>query len=433
MALSRYAQESYTPCMSIDFKHATLPNGLTVIAEVSPGAHTAAIGFFVKTGARDEDGRIMGVSHFLEHMMFKGTAKRTATDVDRELDDLGVEHNAFTTAEMTAFWAHGLPDRLPAAAEVVADFMRPALREQDFEAEKNVILEEIAMYRDHPFWVLYERAMEEHYAGPPRHPLSHRVLGTPETVSAMTREQMLDYFTKRYSADNTVVALAGRVDFEPMVERISEWCGSWERTQAQREFPPIKHDQREFTMELPTVNRHYLFTLAPGPAIDDDDRYAAGVLAQILGDADGSRLYWALIETGLAEEAQAWCESRDGVGEMMTYASCPPTEAERVEEILLREIDALSDSLTEDDLERVRSKLATAATLQGELPAGRMKRLGHVWTYLGRYRSLEEELARINAVTLSALREVAAKWPFTPVTTGRMKPGGQAAAQVPGQ
>src|SRR5262245_43239430 len=139
--------------MPIEFQQATLPNGLTIIAEIDDDAHSAAIGFFVKTGARDEHPGVMGVSHFLEHMMFKGTATRSAEEVDQEFDDLGAEHNAFTTSELTAFWAHSLPEHLNKAEEILADLLRPALRPTDFDNEKKVILEEIAMYNDHPFWV----------------------------------------------------------------------------------------------------------------------------------------------------------------------------------------------------------------------------------------------------------------------------------------
>src|SRR5690606_31565817 len=122
--------------MSTEFKQATLPNGLTVIAEVAPAAHSAAMGFFVKTGARDEVTSVMGVSHFLEHMMFKGTEKRTAEDVDRDFDDIGANHNAFTSSEITAFWAHSLPEHLSRAGEILADIMRPSLRQEDFDSEK---------------------------------------------------------------------------------------------------------------------------------------------------------------------------------------------------------------------------------------------------------------------------------------------------------
>ena len=148
------------------------------------------------------------------------------------------------------------------------------------------------------------------------------------------------------------------------------------------------------------------------------------MLMQILGDVEGSRLYWSLIETGLAEEAQAHYDGRDGLGTYMIYASCSPDDAQKVEEAMIREVDALVDSLTDDDLERARSRTATAATLAGELPAGRMRRLGRVWLYSGAYRSLEDEIRRLNEVTLDELRTVHAEFPVRPRVMARLTPGG---------
>jgi len=405
--------------MPVDFKHATLDNGLTIIAEVDPTAHTSAIGFFVKTGARDEASSLMGVSHFLEHMMFKGTESRTAADVDRDFDSIGANHNAFTTSELTAFWSHCLPDHLSRAEEILSDILRPSLRPADFEDEKQVIIEEIAMYQDQPFWVLYERAMEVYFR---EHPLAHRVLGTPDTVTAMTTEQMSGYFADRYSADNTVVAVAGRLDFDAVVDGIQAHCGHWERTGAERDYPEFRLAKEEFTIESETAHRHYTLMLCPAPEMNDERRYAAAMLAQLLGDVDGSRLYWALIESGLAEEAVAQYDGRDGLGDYLLYCSCSPGDAEQVERIALEEAAALIDSLTEDDLVRVRSRVLTAATLHAELPAGRMRRLGRVWTYAGRYRSLEEELERMSAVTLDELRAVHEAFPIKPKVIGRLTP-----------
>ncbi|MHC5004522.1 MAG: M16 family metallopeptidase [Planctomycetota bacterium] len=405
--------------MPVEFAHTTLENGLQVIAEIDPHAHTSAIGFFVRTGARDEAAPLMGVSHFLEHMMFKGTATRTAEDVDREFDAIGAEHNAYTTSELTAFYAHCLPEFLPTAEEILSDILRPSLRGEDFDAEKKVILEEIAMYRDQPFWVLYEEAMERYYG---RHPLAHRVLGTEDTITGMTRDQMATYFDDRYSADKTVLAMAGRIDFDAMVERLRSHCGGWTRTDSRRQFPEATFEPGELTLESATSHQHYLLMVCPGPPVRDDRRYAAAMLMQIFGDGDGSRLHWALIEPGLADEAHGQYDGRDGLGEMLIYAVCSPDMADRVESVVRRELGALVASLTEDDLQRVKSKVATGATLQGELPAGRMRRLGRVWTYLGEYRSLEEELARIDAVTLDELRDVARDYPLDELLTVRLRP-----------
>lgn len=405
--------------MPVEFKHARLPNGLTAVAEIVPDAHTAALGFFVKTGARDEESRLMGVSHFLEHMMFKGTAKRSAEEVDRDFDDIGADHNAFTTSEMTAFHAHCLPEHLPRAQEVLSDILRPAIRQADFDAEKSVILEEIAMYDDYPFWQLYERALEAFFA---EHPLRHRVLGTPQTVGGLQRDEMLGYFTHRYSADNTVLAAAGRIDFEALVAQLQRDCSSWNTTRASRNSASPRYARDRFAIHSDKVKRHYMIMLAPAPAQDDDRRYAAAMLAQILGDGEGSRLHWALVEPGLAEEAQSQFDGKDHAGEFVMFSSCSPDSAAEVEGVVLGEIDALAASLTDDDLERVRSKIATGATLHGELPAGRMTRLGRMWLTLGEYRPLEEELAKINAVTLDDLRGVAEAFPMRPWVTGALSP-----------
>ena len=405
--------------MAIEFRQHILDNGLTIVAEVDPDAHSAAAGFFVRTGARDETPELMGVSHFLEHMMFQGTETRTAEDVDRDFDALGAQHNAFTTSELTAFWAHCLPEALPEAEAILSDILRPSIRPADFDNEKKVILEEIAMYRDQPVMALYEHALESFYD---THTLGHRVLGTEDTVSEMQRDPMAEYFHDRYSADNTVFAMAGRLDFDAMVERVREHCGQWQRTDADRDTTRPATKQGNFTKTDASINRAYLLMLAPAPAQNDDRRYAAGMLAQILGDSDGSRLYWDLIDAGIADEAEVRYDGRDGCGEYLFYASCNPDDADRVTSIIDTTCAKLVDSLTDDDLIRVRSKVATAAALHAERPAGRMRRLGQGWLYQGMYRSLDEELARLDAVTLDELRSVAADFPLRPEMSGRLIP-----------
>ena len=406
--------------MAVTFKEATLGNGLTVIAEVDPHAHTSAAGFFVKTGARDEAPGVMGVSHFLEHMMFKGTEKRSADDVNREFDEIGADYNAYTSHEMTVFYASVLPERLESAVDILADIMRPALRQDDFDTEKNVILEEIAMYKDHPFFVLYEHVMDMHYRP---HPLGHRVLGTDETVGGLSRDAMQGYFDSRYSADNTVVSLAGNLDFDRACEWIDARTAHWARTGATRDGarPGASGGSHRLTDE--NISRAYMLALTPAPSVQDERRYAAMMLARVLGGTDNSRLHWALIETGLAEEAQAAFDAKDNVGDYYVYASCDPSNADEVWGIVEKEMDGLVESLTEDDLARLRNKLATAVTLAGERPGGRMQRLGRTWLNLGEYMSLDEELARINAVTLDDLRAVHEAFPFEPRTTGVLVPG----------
>ena len=405
--------------MSYRFRHAVLENGLTVIAEENPAAHTAAVGFFVKTGARDEPRELMGVSHFLEHMVFKGTERRSPEDVNRDFDRIGASHNAFTTGEMTAFHAHVLPEKLGDATGIIADILRPALRPADFEEEKGVILEEIAMYDDNPFWRLWEGANERFFGS---HPLGHRVLGTRESIKAMTCEQMRGYFERRYSASNTVVCAAGALDFDAFVESVRAACGSWRGGETGRAHPAFRAHEEVVRMEMPQANRAYLAWLSPAPGIADPRRYAAAMLAQVLGDSDGSRLYWALVEPGIAEEAQVQYDGHDGIGEMVTYAACPPDDAGKVAEIVLRELEGAEHGVGDKELANAKVKVATAIAIAGERPDGRMRRLGSLWLYRGRWASLEEELAEIERLTVSDLREVAREFPLRPTLRAMVMP-----------
>ena len=404
--------------MSSGFKETTLDNGLRIVAETSTSAASAAIGFFVKTGARDEEAPLMGVSHFLEHMMFKGTDTRTAEQVDLAFDDLGAQHNAFTSSEMTAFWGASLPESIEEVHDILADILRPALRQEDFDAEKSVILEEIAMYDDQPFWVLYEQAMEHYYGN---HSLGFRVLGTPETINNMQRDAMQTYFDDRYSADNTIVALSGNIDFDAMVETIANKCGEWKRTGATRGPVNVVRNSGTCEVVIPELRQHYVIMAMAGASAQDDIRYASATLASILGGGDGSRLYWSLVDKGLAEEAGANVDPSDGYGEQLAYAVCAPENAVRVSEVLQDELSKISSALTQADLDRVVAKAATAAAVGSELPAGRMQRLGSLLTTTGVYSSLEEELQKLEALTLGDLKAAAEAFPWEPLLVASTK------------
>jgi predicted Zn-dependent peptidase len=405
--------------MPVEFNHATLDNGLTIIGETSDTAHTAAIGFFVRTGSRDELLPLMGVSHFLEHMMFKGTARRTAADVNRDFDRIGANYNASTSQENTVYYAHVLPEFMPEAVDLLSDMLRPALRDEDFTMEKNVILEEIGMYADKPFWVVYEQAMEEFFRD---HPLGYRILGTTDSITALTRDQMHEYFAHRYSPDNMVVSIAGRADFDRCVKQIAASCEAWERTGAKRNGGHVKHAAVERSLKKATANMYYLVGVCPGPSAQDDSRYAAAVLSQMLGDAEGSRMYWKLIDTGLADDAELAHHPFDGVGTYMFYVSCDPAKAAEVEAILDGVLTAAGENLTEAEVQRAVSKIAMDLTLQNERPAGRMMALGGQWLYLNKYIPLAEELKRIQAVDVSEIRALIARFPFEPRTIVRMAP-----------
>src|SRR5580698_5388552 len=192
--------------MPLQFHHHQLSNGLDIIAEINPDAHSFAAGMYVNTGSRDETFEINGVSHFLEHMMFKGSSKYTWEDVNRIFDEIGARYNAYTSQEMTAYYANVLPEFTEKAIEHLSHLLRPAIRKADFDTEKNVILEEIAMYLDDPGHRLYEKLMEVHFGN---HPLSMSVLGTSESIQRLQRDQMAGYFRSRYGPGNMVLAATG--------------------------------------------------------------------------------------------------------------------------------------------------------------------------------------------------------------------------------
>ena len=191
-----------------------LPNGLQLIGETTPSTRSVALGFFVRTGSRDETPEVSGVSHFLEHMLFKGTPRRTALDVNLDFDRIGASYNAYTSEENTVYYAAVLPEYLPKAVDILADILRPSLRGDDFDTEKKVILEEIKMYEDQPGSVASENARRIYYAS---HPLGHSVLGTSASVTALTRDQMHGYFSRRYSPTNIIVSAAGNYDWNELV------------------------------------------------------------------------------------------------------------------------------------------------------------------------------------------------------------------------
>src|SRR3954469_20786414 len=208
--------------MALQVHHHQLKNGLDIIAEINPDSHSFAAGLFVKTGSRDETPEVNGVSHFLEHMMFKGSSKYTWEDVNRIFDEIGAKYNAFTSQEMTAYYANVLPEFTEKAIEHLAHLLRPAIRDEDFTTEKKVILEEIAMYLDDPGHRLYEKLMEVHFGN---HPLSMSVLGTPESITELKRDDMAEYFKQRYGPGNMVLSVTGRLDIKEVLGLAEKYMG----------------------------------------------------------------------------------------------------------------------------------------------------------------------------------------------------------------
>ena len=205
----------------MEFTSETLDNGLKIIGEVNPSAKSVAVGFFVRTGSRDETAQINGVSHFLEHMVFKGTERLGPLEVNAAFDRTGAQFNAFTSEENTVYYAAILPEYLLDVTELWIELMRPALRDDDFDIEKNVIKEEIAMYKDLPSFDVMDRCRSLHFGG---HPCGNSVLGSEQSIDALSAGQMRDYFARRYAPANMMLACSGNFEWESLCATIQSGC-----------------------------------------------------------------------------------------------------------------------------------------------------------------------------------------------------------------
>ena len=406
----------------MQFKQEILENGLTITAEANPSAASMALGFFVRTGSRDESPElpISGVSHFLEHMMFKGTDRRSPFDINREFDEMGAAYNAFTSEENTVYYGAVLPEFQQRVLDLLSDMMRPALRAEDFETEKQVILEEIALYQDRPQFRLYEKLMAEHFG---EHPLSHSVLGTSESIQALKRDDMLDYFNHRYSPGNVTLVAAGNLDWDGLVGQARKTCGHWKDYSVTRDPPETAGTGRTGAIVDAKLLRQNVGMISPAPGAQDDRRYTADVLAAIVGDVVGSRLFYALIEPAIAEEASCTYESLDGTGIFITFISADPDRADRAVEIVHDEYEKfMTEGPTDQEMEAARNKIASFATLKGELPMGRLTAVGFDWVYRRECKPLAEHIEQIFAVTSENVVELAKQFNLNATTTLALGP-----------
>lgn len=398
----------------MEFREHTLDNGLEVVAEVNAEARSQALGFFVKTGARDEVANIAGVSHFLEHMAFKGTPTRSAEDVNRQFDAIGSHANAYTSEEQTVYYAAVLPEYQEAALELLADILRPALRQEDFDTEKQVILEEIRMYEDQPPFCADDKARALHFG---RHVLSNSVLGSAESITALSVDSMRDYFRARYSPANVALVAAGQVDFDKLVADAGRLCGHWEPAAASRCIEPAKTNNSFQCLHKPEATQEYAILLSDGPSATDFDRYAAKVLTTIIGDDSGSRFYWELVDPGLAEHVSIGHHDYLGAGLFFTYMSCAPKfTVDNLAAIqrIFREVQA--DGITQTELEQAKNKINARVVLGSERPRGRLFNLGINWTYRREYRSVKDDLDAVDRLSRDDLLAVLAKYPLTRTT-----------------
>ncbi len=398
----------------MEFHRAVLDNGLTIVAESNPAAASMAVGFFVRTGSRDETADVAGVSHFLEHMVFKGTARRTPFDVNRDFDRLGAEYNAFTSEENTVYYGAVLPEYQTDLLDILGDILRPALRGEDFDMEKNVILDEIARYEDQPAYRVYEKLMGRYFDA---HPLGNSVLGTPESIQALKCQDMQAYFDRRYSPGNVTVVAAGKVDFGALVAKVKSMCSGWKPYEVSRQIDPAGANPCCQAIVDVKVVREHIALMSPAPSSQDEARYAAGVLATILGDDNGSRLFYALVEPAIADEANMSHLSLDGTGAFLSFLSTDPARAAQAVRIT-REVFAafLEKGPSDSELQAAKNKIASSATLKGELPMGRLVNVGFDWVYRRQYIPLAEQIELLLAVGGQEVLDLARRYDISAVT-----------------
>lgn len=394
----------------IRYDYLTLDNGLNVVGEYNDGAQSMAAGYFVRTGARDEENRISGCSHFLEHMMFKGSARRSAEDVNREFDEIGAQYNAFTSEENTVYYGSVLPEYQGRVVDLLTDMMRPALRPADFDVEKNVILEEIALYQDRPQFTVMDDARALFYGG---HPLGNSVLGTTASIQALQRDQMEAYFSRRYSPNNMSLVLTGNYDWEEAVRHVRHHSARWQPEAAPRSLEPPAPHPAVRVVRNDKFNRVHLCLVAPGVSAQDPARFAADAVAEALGAPEGSRLYWALVDPGLVDTARLYHSEEDGAGAYYAYLSCEP---ERAQEVLDRTRAVLREAsvqgLAEEELERAKRKLASVQVLRGETPYGRLMHVGFDWQYRREILPLTDSVDAQLQVTREQANELLHRRPF---------------------
>ncbi len=406
----------------MEFKKKTLSNGLDLIGEVNKASKSAAVGFFVKTGSRDETKQINGVSHFLEHMLFKGTDKLSVFEVNEAFDKTGAEFNAGTSWENTVYYAAVLPEYLEEVTNLWIELMRPALRDEDFNLEKNVIKEEIAMYRDTPSFDVIDKCQSLYFG---EHPCGNSVLGSEESIDGLTAEQMREYFTNRYAPNNIVFACAGNFDWEQTCSLVESPCNQWQSQQVERKLSEAPGGRKKKRIEKANLVREHICLMSAAPSAQDEARFAASLLSVIVGDSVGSRFYWELVDKALAEVAVTHLSPMDGVGVFYNRICCSKENVSTVLGIVEDIFQSLSkNGITEDELRKAKNKILSKLVLDNELPMGRLNSLGSNWIYSRQYRTIEDDISAIRAVTIDDVHSIIGRYnpgEFTQFSIGPAK------------
>jgi len=385
-----------------------LDNGIRLVTERIPTLKSVTIGIWVDVGSRDEGPAQAGYSHFIEHMFFKGTTTRSATDISREIDALGGEINAFTTRETTAFYVKVLDQHLPKALDLLSDlFLRSRLGKKEIEKEKQVILEEIRMVQDDPEDLVQELHSKLVMG---RHPLSRSILGRESTVAQISRQDLLRYIAMHYHPEKIVIAVAGNFDLPKLEATIARTFGKYRNPSR---AVPSKRWPAELcggvTMKQKPLEQVHLCVGLPGVAAGHKDRYAVYALNSVLGGSVSSRLFQEIREKrGLSYSIYSFLSGYSDSGTVTVYAGTQAREVERVLDLVCREIRKLAkQGIDRDELKRTKDQMKGGLMLTLESSHSRMNKLAKDELIAGSHTTLEEMILEIDAVTEQQVFHVA--------------------------
>jgi len=390
-----------------------LSGGLRVVTERMPEVRSAAVGIWVGVGSRDETPGLSGASHFLEHLLFKGTGTRSALDIAVAVDSVGGDLNAFTDKEHTCYYAHVLAQDLPMAIDLIADVVTAAtIAPADVEAERGVILEEIAMQDDDPSDAVHDLFSEALFGDTP---LGRPVIGSVQTIEALTRDTIAGYYRRRYQPPTMIVAAAGRLEHAEVVRRVQAAFGSRLGTDAEPAPPRSGRAvgrspaRRVAVLDRPTEQANLVLG-GTGLARSDERRFALSVLNSALGGGMSSRLFQEIREKrGLAYSVYSFSSLHAGAGQFGVSVGCHPGKVPEVLSIVREQLaDVASRGLSDAEVARGKGQVRGGMVLGLEDSGSRMSRIGKGELAYGEVLTVDELLARVDAVTPETIREVAA-------------------------
>lgn len=388
------------------FERTALPNGMRILTERVPEVRSASIGFWIGVGSRDEPSRLQGASHFLEHLLFKGTGTHSAREIAEIFDAVGGEANAFSSKEYTCLYGRVLDKDLTTATDVLSDMLlNPSIRDSDVESERNVVLEEIAMLEDSPEDLVNEVLVEAVFGD---HPLAREVMGTVETVKEISADDLRDFHSRNYHPANIVVSAAGNVDHVDVVSQIEATFASKPLERVPR-TPSIPAFSTRFRLIHRTTEQAHIAIGGLAQGRDHPSRFAWGVLDNLLGGGMSSRLFQEIREKrGLAYQVYSYRNMYSETGCYGIYAGTTPSNAKAVLEIIAKELDVLIEQgISTEELDRAKGHMKGGLVLGLEESSARMTRLGKSELVHGEILSIDEVINRVDAVTRDDVGEVA--------------------------